>query len=266
MNKMFAEKQQNNNSNQQRSQIQIYQFDEILTCPYCLQLINDPHQPPCGHSFCKVCLVQQERCPCCLIVIPLNENQEKQISRNYMLKDLLENTKLFKCLSSDCGWSTYEQKLHQQHLNSCKYIKQKMVIIDDESNQNYPKFGINIKRMNQLPQIQQQPLYQPQPMYHSIPYQNQQNNIEYAQYQDQFGRNSFQQINQKMIIIDNEYNQSNPKFNFNYNQMNQRIPQVPQIQQQYSYQPQQIHHLIPYQELQNNLEYAQYQDFGRNYF
>ncbi|KAL4482213.1 hypothetical protein ABPG72_017994 [Tetrahymena utriculariae] len=191
MSKISRLEQPQLNQNQQRNIVQVSSLDEILTCHCCLQLIRDPHQPPCGHSFCKFCISYQDRCPTCLTIIPLNKNQEKQISRNYMLKKLLENTKLYKCLSSDCGWSTYQQKINQQHLNTCKYIQQKMVIIDEENNLNDKKFhSNNNQRFQKMSQNISDtiPSQQTEEMYYSTPYQLPQKPLQYQQFQDQFGR------------------------------------------------------------------------------
>lgn len=45
-------------------------FEAELTCPVCLDVYRDPHQLPCGHNFCLLCLNQLKRrgqvcCPEC---------------------------------------------------------------------------------------------------------------------------------------------------------------------------------------------------------
>ncbi|KAL4473916.1 hypothetical protein ABPG74_022780 [Tetrahymena malaccensis] len=183
----------------EKEKVSLSQIDEILTCPCCLELIRDPHQPPCGHSFCKACIQNIDRCPCCRKAIPLNQDLEKQISKNFMLNEFLEKAKIYKCLSSECHWSTYSKKIHNKHLNSCKYVKQKMVIIEEENDYIQKKIHSNnnqyILRMPQNNQIQNYRPAHRQQMHYPIPFQSHQNPLEYFQQQDQFGRNQITNIN-----------------------------------------------------------------------
>jgi Zinc finger, C3HC4 type (RING finger) len=48
--------------------------DGDLDCPLCLRLLHKPTTTPCGHSFCRNCLLQaarfQARCPLCRAELP----------------------------------------------------------------------------------------------------------------------------------------------------------------------------------------------------
>jgi hypothetical protein len=54
-----------------------------LTCPVCLQLLCEPVRTPCGHAFCRVCLLRTLtsgidgcKCPVCRRAVPFSLSEE----------------------------------------------------------------------------------------------------------------------------------------------------------------------------------------------
>jgi hypothetical protein len=59
--------------------------EEILNCPICFAMIEDPITTFCGHNFCHKCFIQtKERCPVCRKQLGL-----KDFTPNYQLKTVL---------------------------------------------------------------------------------------------------------------------------------------------------------------------------------
>ena len=62
-----------------------------LTCVICLSTLTEPHQYPCGHSYCLSCItgmrrLQDYQCPECRQVFPRNED----VIKNYRLANIAE--------------------------------------------------------------------------------------------------------------------------------------------------------------------------------
>merc|ERR1711925_62897 len=62
-------------------------------CAFCLQVMEDPIQIPCGHTFCQSCLddyalseTDDAKCPKCRTVF----NEFENYSINFALKNLIE--------------------------------------------------------------------------------------------------------------------------------------------------------------------------------
>ena len=66
-----------------------------LTCNICLDLLTEPHQYPCGHSFCLQCIDQlwsrqSFNCPDCRRTCP----DRREIVRNFRLQNIVEAYRL----------------------------------------------------------------------------------------------------------------------------------------------------------------------------
>ena len=82
-------------------------IDKILECAICLRLVAEPITIPCGHTFCRCCLVkslqQQRKCPTCRAVCHIVAESAEE---SMMIKKVI-------ILSSDP--STHTLTLYMNH-------------------------------------------------------------------------------------------------------------------------------------------------------
>ena len=80
--------------------------ESLLTCPICLEILNDPRTLPCFHSFCVHCLerfvkkqrdqaldteIEEFNCPTCRSIFPLKSNENvANLTPNYVICNMLE--------------------------------------------------------------------------------------------------------------------------------------------------------------------------------
>jgi len=67
------------------------QSTDDLDCPLCMKLLFEPVTTPCGHTFCKPCLIRMadhnNRCPCCRALMMLDApNAPVTVALNNFLK------------------------------------------------------------------------------------------------------------------------------------------------------------------------------------
>lgn len=71
---------------------------EDVQCPLCQHILFQPYTTPCGHTFCRSCILRasdyRNQCPICRSVLFLSED----LSPNVLLKSLLE-----KMFPSECA-------------------------------------------------------------------------------------------------------------------------------------------------------------------
>lgn len=89
----------------------LVQMWELLICPICKDLFNDPKILPCVHSFCEKCLegltlVQQEshdafQCPVCRAPTQLPTGGVKEIPSNFFLNSILDIMKRQRTISGE---------------------------------------------------------------------------------------------------------------------------------------------------------------------
>lgn len=75
-------------------------LQELLECPICMNLYENPHVLPCQHTFCKSCLVSLKNentnnnncidCPICREKHKLGANGVDGLAANYTMKRLIE--------------------------------------------------------------------------------------------------------------------------------------------------------------------------------
>jgi hypothetical protein len=75
-------------------------LQELLECPICMNLYENPHVLPCQHTFCKSCLVSLKNentnnnncidCPICREKHKLGVNGVDGLAANYTMKRLIE--------------------------------------------------------------------------------------------------------------------------------------------------------------------------------
>ncbi len=88
------------------------QMEELLTCCFCLNTLNEPITLPCFHSFCKECLaryveIQRKEarregraehlfdCPTCRSQFPLRQDESvERLSSNFFINNLLDILKI----------------------------------------------------------------------------------------------------------------------------------------------------------------------------
>lgn len=96
----------------------------LLTCSVCLNVFDDPHQLPCGHSFCQRCLEYQTE----LVVNQLYHCPECRSAdvlptpawfKTFALNDIVDYFKyvLKVCFSPTSIHNTYCQELQPTYLN-----------------------------------------------------------------------------------------------------------------------------------------------------
>ncbi|XP_057178946.1 E3 ubiquitin/ISG15 ligase TRIM25-like [Triplophysa rosa] len=80
---------------------------EQLTCPVCLDLLNDPVTVPCGHSYCKSCItdcwdrMRVYSCPHCRRVF----THRPDLGKNIILTEMIEILKQTQLQAADLAHS-----------------------------------------------------------------------------------------------------------------------------------------------------------------
>ncbi|XP_062332403.1 bifunctional apoptosis regulator-like [Osmerus eperlanus] len=64
---------------------------ELMTCGICMETLTEPHQYPCGHSYCLACMADMRsrgeyRCPECRKEFPANSD----VIKNYRLANIVD--------------------------------------------------------------------------------------------------------------------------------------------------------------------------------
>lgn len=87
---------------------------EEFSCPICFTALNDIYMTPCGHNFCKACLLEclnrKHVCPCCN-----KEVEQKNIIKNHHLDKILSIVYQEKEISTK---AYFEKLLHTQSITS----------------------------------------------------------------------------------------------------------------------------------------------------
>ena len=69
-------------------------FQELITCPICMETMSDARNLPCGHTFCLECLETYQlyvvvmSCPICRQKFPIPD--ASTLPKNYPLQRLIE--------------------------------------------------------------------------------------------------------------------------------------------------------------------------------
>lgn len=66
------------------------ELSELMTCGICLDILTEPHQYPCGHSYCLSCITvlrnsEEYRCPECREEYPASTD----VIKNYRLANIV---------------------------------------------------------------------------------------------------------------------------------------------------------------------------------
>lgn len=92
---------------------------EYLKCPVCLCCLTNPYQTPCGHRFCKDCIL-----PIILSRNALCPVDRTPVDHSNTFPDnaakLQINSLKISCLNGRCEW-TGEYSDRQNHFNKCAY-------------------------------------------------------------------------------------------------------------------------------------------------
>jgi len=96
---------------------------DIFECSICLELLKDPRVIPCGHSFCKSCLLQlkpnQLRCPLCQTAF----NSVESLPPNYIvLKWMDESNPKPKRTKQELNCQNCEQQIAALWCEQCSGI------------------------------------------------------------------------------------------------------------------------------------------------
>jgi hypothetical protein len=90
-------------------------LEKALECSLCLSLVCEPVSTPCGHSFCRICLVKalrryQKKCPSCRSVCHVSAEDAPV---NIMIQNMcllvnstLYNTRLQESATEKESWNT----------------------------------------------------------------------------------------------------------------------------------------------------------------
>ncbi|GAM26669.1 hypothetical protein SAMD00019534_098440 [Acytostelium subglobosum LB1] len=96
-----------------------------LVCPIGKGIIEDPVITPCGHTFCRSCLLNllntRRQCPTCKIPVT-----HKQLIPNYLVLDILADQTV-RCdhHNDGCQW-TGKWSLLSDHLRQCQAVMPKV--------------------------------------------------------------------------------------------------------------------------------------------
>ncbi len=95
---------------------------DYLRCSICLSCLQNPYQTPCGHRFCKDCIIPvmnspQNLCPQDRTIIDATNTYPDNAVR------LQINRLKIKCPKQGCDW-VGELSDKPNHLQKCKFIKQ----------------------------------------------------------------------------------------------------------------------------------------------
>ena len=98
----------------------VEELPHYLRCSICLCCLNNPYQTPCGHRFCKECIIPVMRppnnlCPQDRTVISLDNTFPDNAVR------LQINNLKIKCPKEECEW-TGSLSDKDSHLKKCKYV------------------------------------------------------------------------------------------------------------------------------------------------
>ena len=99
----------------------VEELPDYLKCPICLCCLNNPYQTPCGHRFCKECILpvlnsRNNVCP----------KDRTQIDLTNTFPDnavkLQINSLKVRCSKQRCDW-VGELSDKPDHLNKCKFVE-----------------------------------------------------------------------------------------------------------------------------------------------
>uniref|UniRef100_A0A3Q1B8J2 Uncharacterized protein n=1 Tax=Amphiprion ocellaris TaxID=80972 RepID=A0A3Q1B8J2_AMPOC len=76
------------------------QCSEDLTCSVCLSIFTDPVTLPCGHSFCRQCVIEVHSCPQCREAL---STEAKCLPTSVVLKNLAEKVREAEKMKEEGG-------------------------------------------------------------------------------------------------------------------------------------------------------------------
>ena len=99
-------------------------FQESLTCAICMNIYVSSSSIPCGHIFCKNCIVKclshRKECPLCK-----SKATTKDITKAFKIEEILDKMNVY-CLfrnemdeASGCSWKGKKSEL-EEHLKHCE--------------------------------------------------------------------------------------------------------------------------------------------------
>ena len=86
--------------------VDLKKLEEVSTniiCSICTDVLQDPVNPSCGHTFCRTCLTQSitkgnNGCPKCRLALTLNS-----FSPSPVIDQIIKNQKV-RCIYPKCEW------------------------------------------------------------------------------------------------------------------------------------------------------------------
>ena len=92
---------------------------EYLKCPVCLCCLSNPYQTPCGHRFCKECILPIVHSRSAVCPVDRTTLSTSNTFPDNAVKLQINSLKI-RCLHEGCDW-TGELSDRATHLTKCRY-------------------------------------------------------------------------------------------------------------------------------------------------
>ena len=106
-----------------KSEIVADKLNPILTCPLCTKFLRNPKLLPCGHTFCKGCLITlvegpDKECRLCKENVNLKADDIEKLPSNHVIEEIIRVNKKYEL------WS-----LHGTPMRECEICREKRFAI-----------------------------------------------------------------------------------------------------------------------------------------